>query len=123
MSVLIPPKNCRTRSLAFIKAKIAPQIRNFEIFSSGLKSMENRITKIKDMKTCTNNKQIKHLNHALKNDEVAWLHKDKNAKGAISTNTFTNTKRIEYVNAKFIKLIDKKLFNIPSIENKLKLVC
>ena len=90
----MPPKNCLTRSFAFSRAKMEPQIRNLETILSGWKSIEKRITSTKAIKTWTNNKERKHFIQALKNEAVALLQSDKKAKGAINTNTFTKIKRI-----------------------------
>ena len=57
----------------------------------------------------------------LKNQIVEELTNDNNAKGESSTNNFIKIYLIEYENNKLINPIEKKLFNIPSNENKLKL--
>ena len=51
------------------------------------------------------------------------MHKDKNANGEINTNTFNKIYRMEYEKAKFIKLTERKLFKIPSIEKRLNEFC
>ena len=100
-----------------------PQIKNLDNVFSGLKSIEKVITKIIDTNVWINNKERKHLNQALKKYDVELVHKDKKAKGEISMNTFNNMYLIEYEKAKLIKLMERKLFSIPSIENKLKEFC
>ena len=57
----------------------------------------------------------------LKNQIVEELTNDNNAKGERSTSNFIKIYLIEYENNKLINPIEKKLFNIPSNENKLKL--
>ena len=81
------------------------------------------MTSTKAIKTWTSSKERKHFIQALKKEAVALLHKDKKAKGAIKTNTFTKIKRIQYIKTRFIELMDKKLFKIPSMEKMLKFVC
>lgn len=74
--------------MAFNRANIEPQIRNFEKILLLLKSIENIISKINATNICTNNKDTKHFIQALKNPEVEETLSDKNANGDISTNTF-----------------------------------
>ncbi|MCR5145828.1 MAG: hypothetical protein K6B70_00540, partial [Clostridia bacterium] len=58
----------------------------------------------------------------MKNHEVELLINDKIANGVINKKTFKITYLSEYVNNKFNKLIEIKLFKIPSNEKKFRLV-
>lgn len=77
--------------------------------------------RIKEIKTCTNNSENNVRIQELKNQIVDELTNDNNAKGERRTNNFIKIYLIEYENSKLINPIEKKLFNIPSKENKLKL--
>lgn len=82
---------------------------------------ENSKTRIKEIKTCTNNNENSVRIQDLKNQTVEELTNDNNAKGERSTSNFIKIYLIEYENSKLINPMEKKLFSIPSNENRLKL--
>lgn len=120
MSVEIPPIKCWIYELALISAYREPTHKIFEVISELLKSNVKNINKIIEIKGWSISKEIKILNHALKNQEVEELIKVRIAKGVININTLTIIYLNEYESIKFIKLIEHKLFKIPSREKTLR---
>ena len=120
MSVEIPPIKCWIYELALISAYREPTHKIFEVILELLKSNVKNINKIIEIKGWSISKEIKILNHALKNQEVEELIKVRIAKGVININTLTIIYLNEYESIKFIKLIEHKLFKIPSREKTLR---
>lgn len=81
--------------------------------------IENKIIKIIATNVCTNNNEKNVRSQVLNIQEVELVIKDSKAKGERIMNILTIINRIEYENNKLIKPKEKKLFSIPSRENKL----
>ena len=90
--------------------------------SVDVKSKEKVINNIRLTSDCNNSKDKIVLNQDLKNHDDEEFIKLRIAKGVINTKTFKITYLKEYVNNKFSKLKDIKLFNKPSNENRFRLV-
>ena len=112
-----PPINSRTKEFALIKAYIPPKYKILDHMLPLEKSIENRISNIIDTKICKASKEKKILNQDLKNQDVEFRLKDRNAKGAIKTNTFIIIYRKEYEKTKLNNESVKIAFNRPSKEN------
>ena len=87
-----------------------------ENISDEVKLVEKITNNIKDTNDCNNNNDKIHLNQDLKNQDVLEFINVIIANGVININTFKITYLREYVKSKFNKLIDIKLFSIPSKE-------
>ena len=121
-SVEIPPISSRIYEFALVNAYIDPTKNTFDKISVDEKSIEKVINNIKATKDCRSNKERRALNQDLKNQDVEVLIKVKIAKGVIRIKTFKIMYLKEYVNNRFNKLIEIKLFNNPSNEKTFKLL-
>lgn len=96
--------------------------KTLDIISVPVKSSANTINKVIEINGCIKSNDKNIFSHALKNHAVELFISVRSANGMINIRTFTIINLREYVNNKFMKLIEIKLCSIPSKENTFKLV-
>ena len=96
--------------------------KTLDIISVPVKSSANTINKVIEINGCIKSNDKNIFSHALKNHAVELFISVRSANGMINIRTFTIINLREYVNNKFMKLIEIKLCSIPSKENMFKLV-
>ena len=95
--------------------------KTLDIISVPVKSSANTINKVIEINGCIKSNDKNIFSHALKNHAVELFISVRSANGMINIRTFTIINLREYVNNKFMKLIEIKLCSIPSKENTFKL--
>ena len=96
--------------------------KTLDIISVPVKSNAKTINKVRDINGCIKSSDKNILNQDLKNHAVELFINVKNANGISKIRTFTIINLREYVNNKFMKLIEIRLCNNPSKENTFKFV-